>query len=50
MKGLGIGFGLERIAWLALDRPRLGLGALLVVVVLARRGGFCHAEDARKRA
>ncbi len=38
MKGLGIGFGLERIAWLAYDRPRLGLGILFVVAVLSGYG------------
>ena len=34
----GIGFGLERIAWLAFDRPRLGLAALAIVIALAGFG------------
>ncbi len=34
----GIGFGLERIAWLAFDRPRLGLAALAIVLALAGFG------------
>lgn len=38
MKRLGIGFGLERIAWLAFDYPRLGLAGLLVIVLLAGFG------------
>ena len=38
MKGLGIGFGLERIALFVYERPRLGVPILLVVAVLAGYG------------
>lgn len=38
MKGLGIGFGLERIALFVFERPRLGLGIVLIVAVLAGYG------------
>ena len=38
MKGLGIGFGLERIALFVFERPRLGLFIVLVVAALAGYG------------
>jgi predicted RND superfamily exporter protein len=38
MKGLGIGLGLERIAWFLYDRPRLGLAFVLLVVALTALG------------
>ncbi len=38
MKGLGIGFGLERIVLFAYERPRIGIGILIVVYLLAGYG------------
>ena len=38
MKGLGIGFGLERIALFLYERPRLGIGILIVIGLLAGYG------------
>ncbi len=38
MKGLGIGFGLERIALFIFERPRLGLAILIAVIALTGYG------------
>ncbi len=38
MKGLGIGFGLERIALFVFERPRLGLAILIAVIGLTAYG------------
>ena len=38
MKGLGLGFGLERIALFAYQRPRVGLVTILVIIAFAAFG------------